>query len=157
MQPPSLITRIHNLDGTLRLNVAEPAYRRHDTTGYGGTIWRRNIEENGPYVGGSHEITPAVPAATRRVERISVRGTKGLPEADYWEQIDERILALDEAFSSSFLWAIATGGKLWTYRSIGPADVDATQLPNEDLIVGRRVVVVTFDVQPSPSVTAIGG
>lgn len=156
MGVPAPITRVHDINGDLRADLSPPVYRRFELGSFGGVTYRRNVDDNGAYVGGSHEVTPAVPASTKRIEMVSVYGGPGLDEDAYWALVDDRVETLARTtFATSFLWAIAVGGRLHTYRSIGPADV-VPRINRQDLMMRRRVVTVTFDVQPDFTVTPIG-
>lgn len=148
---PTVVTRISDLDGTLRLELAPPRFRRRLVDAAAGTTYSEN-HTSSAYIGGASEVTPGVPQALKRNEQIRVSGDPALAadEGAYWRDVEDNIVLLEQACSSRFLWTISTGGYLWTYRTVGPASTDASVVSKEDLAVGRRIVILQFTVQPDP-------
>lgn len=154
MELPTLVAQVRNLSGDIVLSLTPAAgYRWLGLTGTAGRTHRRN-ETDGPYVEGTAEVTPAVVASLRRVETIKVTGDPSLTGDAYWRSVEDRLDDLEQATSAQFLWSITTGGYLWTYRTVGPADVDASRLEQDDFFVGQRVAVLSFTVQPNPTKVA---
>jgi hypothetical protein len=154
----STTAQVRDLDGDLVLDLTKPlGYRHQSLTGTAGTRWRKNTTA-GAYTDGSAAVTPATRAEVRRVERIKVYGDAALwgdPEA-YWLQVEDRILALEAAVAQPHCWTIGLGGYLWTYRTINPADTNASEFDRDAWATGRRIVVVEYEAQPNPTKTAPG-
>lgn len=156
-----LITRIHDLTGTLVLDLSEDAgWGRQTITGSGSVAWRYDTIPS-RYFHGELVNGPPVMTSVGRAEQLWVRGDESLLPGDeraFWESTEDRIDALIAAVSQQFLWVVSHGGHLWTYRTVGPADVDAGNVTRNDLHhYPRRSVVLSFRVQPNPSKVPLGG
>lgn len=138
----TLVTRIHDLDGTpvLDLNPAT-GYRRADIT-IGGVTWRRRVAVS-DFVDGEFE-TGAVKAATKLTLVFKVTG-------DTWAQVEQRVQALTAAASEHRLYVVGADGVTRTWRG-RPADIDASYT-REDRTLRRRFVTLEVPVQPNPTTT----
>ena len=155
MLPPCPTAQVRDLAGDLVLDLTpDDGYDWLGRTGTGGAVWRRNETES-PYVDGATEVTQAVLAAQRRIERFRVGGDESLTGDDYWVSVEDRLDALEQAVSRRFLWVVSLGGYVWTYRTIGPADLDAADVQRLDGYAGRRMVALSFTVQPNPTKVAL--
>ena len=152
------IARVHNLDGTLRFDLTPTLGFEHvGLAGPGSVLWRVGTIES-RYVEGAVLDGPPVRTMQTRSERIKVLGDPAaVSDEAYWESVDDRIEALTDAVSTPFLWATSVGGKLWTYRTIGPADVDVSETSRNILSGGYRIAVLSFRVQPNPTKVPLGG
>lgn len=149
------IARIHDLNGDLVLDLSDAnGYGASSLAGTAGTTYRDNLTE-GPYVEGSAEVTPAVRSSLRRVEKVVVLGTPGLTGDAYWRSVEDRIVALEAAVAQQFLYTVSLGGYLWTYRSVGPANTEASDFDHRRAYaLGQRDVLMSFTVQPNPTKVA---
>lgn len=152
MPAPRIITRIHNLNGTLRLDLTPAAgYRRVTLTAAGGASWGFGLVDS-RYVEGAAVDGPPRRVHRTRQEVLHVHGDQALlPDEDaYWMSLEDRIEQVVQDTATSFLWAIRDGGYLWTYRSVGPANVDPVSTKN-DINLKYRPVTLGFVVQPDPT------
>lgn len=150
-----IITRIHNLDGTLRLDLKpSTGFRRVTLTAPGGALWDVPTT-SGPYVEGETQgPTPPRRPAYSRNEILRVFGDPAIADKsspEYWMSVEDRVEELVANTTTAFLWLVCDGGYLWTYRSVGPATVDPTLAQQEDLVAHRRPVALRFKVQPNPT------
>lgn len=144
----TLTTRVHDLAGSLVLDLAPAGgYRRRELASR-GVVWDK-LETSSPFVDGDFEDHFRKTSPTR-TEVIRVDGPS-------WPVIEERTDALEAAVTAgAFLWVIGKDGVLRTWRSTGPSDVDAS-FTRSDLVALRRFVILTFKVAPNPTVTTPGG
>lgn len=150
----SAVAQVRDLTGTLVLDLSHAAgYRHASLVGTGGVLWRENLTD-GPYVEGSAEVTPAVRSSLRRVERLLVSGNRSLTGDAYWRTVEDKLDLLETAVSQQFLWTVSVGGYLWTYRTAGPANLDASQFSPDAYGTGERIVILDFTVQPNPTKVA---
>lgn len=154
----STVAQVRDIGGDVVLDLSrENGYRHESLTGTAGVTWRTNTTA-GAYTDGDAVRSPATRAMVRRVERIKVYGDKALagdPDA-YWQQVEDRIVALEEAVAQAHVWTIGLGGYLWTYRTINPANTDAADFGREAWATGRRIVVVDYQAQPNPTRVPMG-
>ena len=143
----SLVTRIHDLEGTLVLNLTPGnGYRRETLDGF-GTKWRRRYATS-PVVDGQFRGKSWAKDAVERTEVIKVTGSD-------WVEVEQRTLALEAAAcEDDFLWVVGNAGAERTYLTVGPADSDSS-FTREDMFLNRRFVTLTFLTQPNPTVTGV--
>lgn len=144
----TLTTRVHDLAGDLVLDLDPAAgYRRRELNPR-GVSWDK-LETSSPFVDGDFE-DHFRKTATTRTEVIRVGGPT-------WDVVEERTDVLEAAVTAgAFLWVIGKDGNLRTWRTTGPSDVEAS-FTRSDLLAVRRFVILTFKVQPNPTVTTPGG
>lgn len=143
-----LTVQVRNLAGDLVLDLTpEAGYRFAEITPR-GVKWEA-LEDSSPFVDGDFE-DHFRKTSLRRSDVVIVRGST-------WAEVEERTDALEAAVTAgAFLWVIGKDGHSRTWRSTGPSDVDAS-FTRDDLLVNRRFVILTFRVQPNPTVTTPGG
>lgn len=153
MPAPRIITRIHAPDGGALVRDLNPStgYRRVTLTAAGGSNWAFGILDS-RYVEGAAVDGPPRRTHRSRREVLHVFGDAALAgeEDAYWMSLEDRIEQLVQDTSSTFLWAIRDGGYLWTYRSVGPANVQPVS-SEHDVNLRFRPVTLDFVVQPDPT------
>lgn len=151
-------TEVRDLTAALVLDI-KPAngYERLTTTGPVGVGWRFGTIVS-RYVEGEIVDGPPTRGALVFNERIKVLGDEAAADVTaYWESVEDRLEALITATSTTFLWTLSLGGYLWTYRSIGPANVDASETDDYMRRGGWRMATLSFRVQPNPTKVPLGG
>lgn len=152
MPAPRVITRIHALNGDLVRDLNPgTGYRRVTLTAAGGATWGFDVIDSRYVEGATVDRTPLRVHKSRQ-EVLHVFGDKSLlPDQDaYWMSLEDRVQQLVTDTAQQFLWAIRDGGYLWTYRSIGPANVEPVSSEN-DINLQYRPVTLGFLVQPNPT------
>jgi hypothetical protein len=141
----TLVTRIHDLDGALVLNLNPAGGYRRETVGGHGVKWNRRTTSS-LVVDGRFRGNAWTKDAQERTEVIKVLGVT-------WLQVEQRTAALEAAAcEDDFLWVVGDGGVERTYLSVGPADSDSS-FTREDRALNRRFVILSFLAQPNETVT----
>jgi hypothetical protein len=142
----SLITRVHDLSGSLILDLnASNGYSR-DKDGFSlpGVAWRRTVVTS-PVVDGEFESQRTKGAGKANLI-LRVKGST-------WLEVEQRVNALEEAVSEPFLLVAGLGATLYTFRA-RPADVDAS-FTIADIVNLSRIVSLEIPVQPNPTIEGL--
>lgn len=138
---------IRSLDGTERYRLEEADGHRLAAVSRPGTKWRRRVTTS-PVVDGRFEAGA--------VKDGDVLDLTARVKGSSWAQAETRMIALEEAAFEEpyFLLEVSLRGTSRTYRAnrpdITPAEPEASDLRN-----CRLVSLLSFPIQPNPTVTGI--
>lgn len=148
----SAVAQVRDLSGDLILDLShEAGYRHASLAGTGGALWDVPTETSAYVDGETQGPTPPRRITLRRVERILVSGNRSLTGDAYWRSVEDKLDLIEAAVSQTFLWTVGLGGYVWTYRTVGPANLDASEFSPDAYATGERVVILSFTVQPNPT------
>lgn len=144
-----VVVRVRNLAGTLLFDLHDHAngYEVLSPLSMPEEAWRRLVTTS-PYVDGSAETTAALDAGRLEVQ-MKITGSS-------WAQVETRRLAARASWINmpSFLLEVNLEGVTQTFRANRP-DVTSLQVEASHLLRKVRLFVLTFPVQPNPTITGV--
>lgn len=140
----SLLTRAHDLTGTLLLDLNGGGGYERKSYSPPRFEWRRN------------PITSPVVDGSFGRQRTRGPGTAGLTlqvRGASWLEIEQRVAALEAALDDDWLFVVGHEGVDRTYRA-QPPNIDASYSMS-DFKNLHRLVVLDFECQPNPSIVGL--